>query len=243
MEAYYGARARLGLIVPPNNTVSESEWASMMPAGVTMHSLRIKLNPLARSEAEQAVLRESLREACLLFAEADMSGLIFACTAPSAISPRHAMEAMMHGTVGLPSVTAAAAVVDAIVALSAKNVVLMSPFSAAVTAHEADFMTTEGIRVLSQHSLGHGTYAPGRKLEIHTIPPSDVCAAVSRIDYAEADAIVISGTNLVTFPVIEEIEALTGKPVISSNQAMLWSALRKVSVQDRLPLGALFTRA
>jgi maleate cis-trans isomerase len=243
MEAYYGSRARLGLIVPPNNTVSESEWASMMPPGVTMHAQRIRLNPLARNAEEQAILRDSLREACSLFAEADISAVIFGCTAPSAVNPRHEMEAMMHEATGLPSVTAAAAVVDAIVAVSAGKVVLISPFSAALTAHEAEFMTHEGIEVISQHSLGHGTYAPGRKLEIHRIPPSEVRDAVLRIDTSAADAIVLSGTNLVTFPAIEEIEALTGKPVISSNQAMLWAALRKVKIMDRLPLGRLFSAA
>jgi maleate cis-trans isomerase len=242
MEAYYGSRARLGLIVPPNNTVSESEWASMMPPGVTMHAQRIRLNPLARSPEEQALLRDSLRDACSLFAEAEISAVIFGCTAPSAINPRHEMEAMMQDTTGLPSVTAAAAVVDAIVAVGAKKVVLISPFSAALTAHEAEFMTHEGIEVIGQHSLGHGTYAPGRKLEIHRIPPAEVRDAVLKVDHADADAIVLSGTNLVTFPVIEAIEALTGKPVISSNQAMLWAALRKVDVRDQLPLGMLFSQ-
>ena len=240
MTAYFGHRTRLGLIVPPNNTVNEAEWASAMPAGVTMHALRMRLNPLARSDEELGILRQDLQAACQLFAEAEISALAFGCTAPSAVSPRQQMEAMMTAASGLPAATAAAAVVDALLAVGAKQVVLMSPFSAAVTEHEARFMAQEGLEVLSQQSLGHGTYQPGKKLEIHRIAPEQVLKAVAQIDHSQADAIVVSGTNLVTFPVIEEIEALTGKPVVSSNQALLWSTLRKAGIADALPLGRLF---
>lgn len=240
--AYFGHRARLGLIVPPNNTVSEAEWASAMPVGVSLHATRFRLNPLAKTEAELAVLREGLLDACAMLAEAEMSVIAFGCTAPSAVSPRADMEAAMTQASGLPCATAAAAVVDALEALDARRVVLMSPFSAAVTQHEAHFMAQEGIEVLSQHSLGHGTYAPGKRLEIHRIAPAEVRHAVLSIEASQADAIVLSGTNLVTFPVIEEIEAASGKPVVASNQALLWSALRKAGVKDALALGRLFER-
>jgi maleate cis-trans isomerase len=60
-SAHYGHRARLGLIVPPNNTVTESEWAAAVPEGVTVHALRFRLNPLARSPQELDLLRAGLR--------------------------------------------------------------------------------------------------------------------------------------------------------------------------------------
>ncbi|MGD9943967.1 MAG: hypothetical protein AB7S98_12090 [Burkholderiaceae bacterium] len=238
--AYFGHRARLGLIVPPNNTVSEAEWASAIPAGVSLHATRFRLNPLAKTEAELGLLREGLLDACAMLAEAEISVIAFGCTAPSAVSPRADMETAMTRASGLPCTTAAAAMVDALEALDAKCVVLMSPFSAAVTQHEAHFMEQEDVKVLSQHSLGHGTYAPGKRLEIHRIAPSDVRDTALAVDASQADAIVLSGTNLVTFPVIEELEAASGKPVVTSNQSLLWSTLRKAGVKDVLPLGALF---
>jgi maleate cis-trans isomerase len=204
-DAHYGHRARLGLIVPPNNTVTESEWADALPDGVSLHAMRFALNPLARGEAELEVLRAGLANACALLAEAELSALAFACTAPSAVSPRAAMETLMSTAgAGLPAATAAAAVVDALMALGARRVVLMSPFSSAVT-------------------------------------PVQVRDAVLQLDHAGADAIVLSGTSLVTFPVLQEIETRASKPVVGSNQALLWSALRKVGIQDALALGRLFS--
>ena len=49
------------------------------------------------------------------------------------------------------------------------------------------------------------------------------------------------GTRLV-LPIIEALEAEIGRPVISSNQALLWSALRRAGIPDRLPLGRLSDR-
>jgi maleate cis-trans isomerase len=42
--------------------------------------------------------------------------------------------------------------------------------------------------------------------------------------------------------VIEEIEALVGCPVITSNQAMVWYALRKNAIENNQPgFGSLFS--
>jgi maleate cis-trans isomerase len=56
----------------------------------------------------------------------------------------------------------------------------------------------------------------------------------------EADGIFISCGNLRTFEAIELLEADTGLPVVTSNQAGLWHALRLAGISERLPnLGRL----
>jgi maleate cis-trans isomerase len=240
MTAYYGSRGRIGLIVPPNNTVNENEWAAAMPDGVVFHATRMQLNPLARSPEEMEKLRADLHRTTAMMAEAELNVVVFGCTAPSAVSPRVEMEEFMTTASGLPSVTAGAAVVDAIKALGSKKVALMSPFSQKLTEHERDFLIAEGIEVTAVHGLGHGTYEPGKRLEIHRIAPEAVLEHVAGLDIGDAGTILLSGTNLVTFPVIAEIEARMGISVVTSNQATLWSALRKIGCQDKLPLGQLF---
>ena len=48
-------------------------------------------------------------------------------------------------------------------------------------------------------------------------------------------------TVLLTF-VCNQIEDAIGKPVIASNQAMLWDCLRLAGINDKIPkLGKLFT--
>jgi maleate cis-trans isomerase len=129
---------------------------------------------------------------------------------------------------------------DALLAVGAHRVVLLSPFSEKVTQHESAFLAGEGIEAVAVASLGHQTYAPGRQLGIHLIGPEEIRAALAPLPLGRAEAVMLSGTNLVTFPIIAALEAAFGKPVVSSNQALLWSALRRAGLRDRLPLGRLF---
>ena len=50
----------------------------------------------------------------------------------------------------------------------------------------------------------------------------------------EADALFISCGALPSIEIIEALEARTGKPVVTSNQAMAWDALRLAGVEDRV---------
>jgi maleate isomerase len=55
-----------------------------------------------------------------------------------------------------------------------------------------------------------------------------------------ADGILISCGNLRTFEAIEPLEKDFGLPVVTSNQAGLWQALRMAGIEDKLPnLGRL----
>jgi maleate cis-trans isomerase len=44
----------------------------------------------------------------------------------------------------------------------------------------------------------------------------------------EADGYFLSCTNTTQIEAIEELEAALGKPVVSSNQAVLWGAVRRL---------------
>jgi maleate cis-trans isomerase len=50
----------------------------------------------------------------------------------------------------------------------------------------------------------------------------------------DADGILISCGNLRTFEAIESLEKDFGLPVVTSNQAGLWQALRMAGIKDKL---------
>jgi len=49
----------------------------------------------------------------------------------------------------------------------------------------------------------------------------------------DADAYLLSCANISTFPVIEEIEKRLDRPVMSSNQVVVWHALTRLGWSDR----------
>jgi maleate isomerase len=59
----------------------------------------------------------------------------------------------------------------------------------------------------------------------------------------DADAYFISCANISIFGVIEELEARLDRPIVTSNQAVMWDALRRIGRRDRRPCrGRLFER-
>ena len=63
-----------------------------------------------------------------------------------------------------------------------------------------------------------------------------------QINTPDTDAIFLSCTALPAVAVINRLEDRLGKPVITSNQAMIWMALRLAGCDYQAPMGGrLFT--
>jgi maleate cis-trans isomerase len=48
----------------------------------------------------------------------------------------------------------------------------------------------------------------------------------------EADAYLLSCANIAAFGIIAELERALGRPVVTSNQAVLWDALMRIGHDD-----------
>jgi len=78
--------------------------------------------------------------------------------------------------------------------------------------------------------------------EVARIDTASLRAAVERLGQnPDVEAVFVSCTSLRIAGLVPELEARIGKPVISSNFAMAWHALRLAGVEDREPeRGRLF---
>ena len=66
------------------------------------------------------------------------------------------------------------------------------------------------------------------------VPYEQTVQLIQDADHEDADAIVVSCTNLATYDVIATLEDELGKPVVTANQATMWAALRAL---DREAVG------
>jgi maleate cis-trans isomerase len=55
------------------------------------------------------------------------------------------------------------------------------------------------------------------------------------VDRPEAEAVFLTGTGMPTVSVVEALEEDLGKPVVSSNSATMWHALRLAGVRRPIP--------
>jgi maleate isomerase len=76
--------------------------------------------------------------------------------------------------------------------------------------------------------------------DIVRVAPDYLVEFASAIDRPEADAVLISCGALRSLEVVDDIERVVKKPVVASNQAMLWDVLCLAEIDDRLQgLGTL----
>jgi maleate isomerase len=226
----YGARARIGLMVPSGNAICEAELHAMLPPGVVALITRLELR--GSSEAELSKMLNRLEEASCLLADARPDILGFHCTAVSTFAPDRAAEipARITKASGLPAVTTADAILAALGALGAKRILLTTPYIAAVHEREIAFLAAHGCAVLGGDMMGINTNA-----EMAQIPPEAIAAQARDAARATpgADACFISCTAIRSAGVIEALEAELGMPVITSNQVMAWHVLRRLGLQDQ----------
>jgi maleate isomerase len=228
-------RARIGFIIPASNRMVEPQMHRFMPAGVIPHVTRLDMH-----EVPLAALAPKLLEAAALLAKSKCDVTVFQCTG-SSMSGGVEMEKRvvrdMSALTGRPALSAASSVMAALEALRAKKIVFISENEQAGHDKKARFLREAGYELLADRAMalaGSDQYC--------TMPPKlwyDAAMALRRDD---ADAYFISCANIHSIDTIEELERDLKKPVVTSNQAALWHAIRTAGINDTVPkLGKLLT--
>jgi len=229
--------ARIGLIIPSSNRMVEQEMIRAFPAGVTAHVTRLRMTGANHLPFDQLLPRAEEAARALVDARCDV--VAFHCTANSmeggADGERQILATLVRA--GAPhATTTITAIQRAFDAVDAKRIVLITPYSTSVTEHEAQFLRQVGYDVL----FAKGFALAGSDAYCATPPQfwRDRAIEAARPD---ADAYLISCANISVFGVIEELEARLGRPVVTSNQAVVWDALRLIGWRDlRACPGRLF---
>ena len=231
------ARARIGFVLIATERLLEDEMFRLAPPGVGIHFSRAR-NPREIDVASLASMIGHLAEAASLILPGEAPGVVcYACTSGSVVMGEDAVIAELEkGAPGATATTLVSGVIAGLRALSAKRIVVATPYLDEVNTIEAGYLRRQGFDVLDIQGLNL-TYDE----EIIRVAPDFLAEFAAAMDHSDADAIFISCGALRSCEVIDQIEQATGKPVVTSNQAMLWHCLRLAGIDDRLDgLGRLF---
>lgn len=223
----YGLRAKFGMMLPSSNTIAEPQIGAMLPPGVSLHTTRLRL----RSGREALGMLEKLEDAAQLMADAHVDRLIFHCTAVSMHAPEIPAQitARVKAITPIPLTITSEAIVAALQTLGASKIVLMTPYDQATNDREVNFLEHSGVTVLKERGLGIDG-----GVEMAAVEPAVWFRETVALRDPAADAYFVSCTTIRSADVIETLEDALGKPVITSNQAMLWQALREGGIDDRI---------
>lgn len=241
MDSDFGWRARLGLIKPSRGWTPELEWPRMLPRGVSYHVARMPLT----ATTPEALLKmgEHAFEAAELLASANVDLLCYGCTIETVLVgieyDKKLTEDLQKAT-GIPAKTMAGGVVEALRELKARKLAIVTPYIEEINKREKAFMESIGFEVVYEKGLGISETSEIGKVSREMVYRLGKEALTKA---PEADTLFFSCGNLRTIEVLSALEEDTGKPVISSNQALLWSALRAVGVNEPIyGFGSLLER-
>jgi maleate isomerase len=229
-----GSRATLGVIVLETDETLEPEFARIMALeGVALYHSRIPMVPEIRPDT-LAKMEGDLPASARLFPQSlDFDVIGYGCTSASTVIgsdnvARAVQTVFPNARVSDPL----AAVVAAGRALGAGRLGFITPYVPEVSGRMRQKLEEAGFEIAS-----FGSFEEGDDRVVARITERAIVAAARRVAAAApCDAIVISCTNLRCLGVIDEIEAATGLPVITSNQALAWHMLRLAKVSDALPV-------
>jgi maleate isomerase len=217
-------KARIGLIIPSSNRMTEAQFNRYAPAGIGIHVARVQMT--GQYKKPIAAVLDDVGRAASTLGDARCDPVVFHCTA-NAMSEGAAGEAALVGRIAkesrATSFSVAQAVLDAMRALGMRRVVLLTPYPQAANDHEKEFLAEFGIEVVHDVALA----CPSAN-DYLTIPVARWVELARGLAHVPADGFFLSCTNTTQIEAIEAIERATGKPVVNSNQAVLWASLKRI---------------
>jgi len=230
-------RARIGLIIPSVNRMTEPQFNYYAPEGLGIHVARGRVaGQPSRSVAE---LSGEIAQAAGTLADAGPDLIVFHCTHTSmkegADGERRILD-LIRSTTGIEALSTSSLVKDALHALGIKQPVVLSPYRS--NADIIAYLTAAGFVVVNDVALNCATAAA-----FEQITPQQWLELAREHDRPEADGIFLSCTNTTQIEAVAAIEEALGKPVVNSNQAVLWGCLKrlqgKLGTAATPPLGRL----
>ncbi len=234
---------RIGILLPPANTAMEDEIPPFLPPAVHISFNRLSREGRTLTRESLLSMARSVGRAAGDLAWCEPDTIVYGCTSGTfldGIGNEEALSRQITAETGLPSITTSTAVIQALQAVGARRVFMITPYPDTVNLHEIEFLAHYGIQVVAWDSFRCELSAG-----VSLIAPADVTAMAlrHRDTVAGCDALFVSCTNLKVMGEIVTMERALGAPVVTSNQASLWAALRQIGAEMSEGCGSLFQAA
>lgn len=216
---------RIGQLYPSGG-LCDDELGRMAPDNIRFLTTRL---PFRRTNLQDdAELAKNVEFHASLVADAKVDLIAFNCTAASMVSGPETINRRIEAATGIRSITTIEAVLEALTAARIRRLALMAPYPPEVVAAEVAYLQERGFEVVATTGepcgdpVAQGSIPPSRWFELSGTVRSGVC-----------DGLLVSCAGIRLAPVLGAMEKDFGRPVIASNQALLWSCLRRLEISHR----------
>lgn len=232
----FGWKARIGQLYPSGG-LCDYEPQIMAPTGVQFLTTRLSFRKSGLED--DALLVKDIEIHAQLVADAQVDLIALNCTAASMVAGPDAINRRIMAATGIRSTTTIEAVMAALAAAGLHRFALLTPYMPEVVAAETAFFEAHALTVAA-----HAGVPCGDPIAQGMIPAERWMELARTLRGADCEGLLISCAGIQLAPVLGRIEHEFGKPVIASNQALVWHCLRLLGLPDRSPgYGALLEGA
>lgn len=229
-------RARFGVLVPFTNTNLEPDMVLMRPEGVSLHFARLggyDAGEIPDEAQMQGLGASDIDEPLRLLAGVKPDVVLYGCTSATLTHGSEfdrSLASRIKDDIGAKTVTAAGALVNALSALGAAKIGFASPYVPAINDMAVGFLSEMGVETVERSEVDEPLDNDGQG----AVTPDEVFELALAADHPEAEALVLSCTDMRSVEALDRLEREVGKPVVSSNQAMQFEAMQLAGIAEPL---------
>ncbi len=230
-------RAKIGYVLLATEQTIGDDVYTLCPEGVGVHFSRA---PIPDSITNATLLAQAdllAPAAAQILPDGSLDVICYGCTSGSlVIGEERVLAELNKGAPHAKATSLITGVLRALRTIRAEKIVVATPYLDEINQRERLYMQNAGFDILSITGLNIE-----KDSEMVRVAPDYIADFAASIDRADADAVFISCGALRTLDVIDQLEQRLGKPVICSNQAMIWDTFRLAGINDKIEgYGSLF---
>jgi len=154
--------------------------------------------------------------------------IAYGCTSGTiAIGEDKVKEKILLAKSGCYVTTPVTSAIKAFKKMNIKKIALFTPYPDSINKTILEYFTKKNIEVSSFASLNLNLDS-----EFANVDPNYILEISSKLETKNADALFISCTALPVLNILDKLEQTIQKPVLSSNQTLIWDTIRSIGYKS-----------
>ena len=227
MDMDFATGPALGIIVPPANPTIEPELARIIPPSARLFAARLPVMPNTTLDERNRDYIGHYDAAVRSFGSLSIKAMVIGLTGPSYRFAPYAdveLAARLSAAAGTQVEIASGAIRHALTSMGAKRICLFSPYPPWLSQAAITYWTAAGFEIKQVVQVSE-------EFRAYELTASEVRSALVHVDQRTVDAVVMSGTGMLTLPSILEMRASGSIPLLSSNLCCAWWLMRAAGVK------------
>ena len=224
------ATAAIGLIALASDIVIELELRAFLPTGgIGLYANRIPMPKVVTVDTLHQMGDSITQVTAGLVPDDHLDVIIYGCTSGSmTIGPDQVAANVRAARPNIAVTDPITAGLKGLRAQGCQKIALLTPYIDEVNTVVEHYIRGQGFDLVAM-----GSFNQAGDPEISRIPPQAIYDAGLALGKSDAiDGIFLSCTALRTSSIIQPLEEALGKPVVASNQALAWDALRLAGYRE-----------